>query len=146
MINRPRDSRTPQHVSPEASPTEDYLKETATLRSERLNAADVDRLAEFFDGRVDRVFEFARTTWLPDAGRSLAQLAEAIRTADARAAYFLCDHVREGARTVGAERIAFLATCIQLAVEQQRYRDAAYSCERARRALRVIESWLAGNS
>lgn len=63
---------------------------------------DVRRIAAFFDGNLDRTYGFCRTTWLPDAMLNLHKLDAALFRFDMRASMYLCDHLREGGRSVGA--------------------------------------------
>lgn len=108
----------------------------------RFNPQDVNRLAEFFDGSVDAVYAFARDTWLPDAQHVALALCAAVLARDGERIAFLSSRLRDGALLVGAEKISFQATCLELAAGAGRWQDAAYLCKRVRAALREIADWL----
>lgn len=78
-----------------------------------LNRDDIARVAEFLECDVDAAFEFARKVWLPDARKTAARILSAILRRDCTSLLFLCDHLREGARSVGATRIMHFANDIE---------------------------------
>jgi hypothetical protein len=77
---------------------------------------DVERLAEFFDGSLDDVRRFLADVWLPDVARTLQQFVlEADRGRTLRL-LFLCDHLRESARTVGMRALMHTADILEEAI------------------------------
>lgn len=66
------------------------------------DATDVIRLAEFFDDSIEQAGAFIREVWLPDATRTLQTLIRESGAAENSRLLFLCDHLREGAGSVGA--------------------------------------------
>lgn len=88
------------------------------------------RIAEYFDGCMSAARTFVRETWLPDAVTTLQTLARESGVSPERRLLFLCDHLREGARTVGATAVVNLANEMEAAVrgsERQRIRALASS-------------------
>jgi hypothetical protein len=71
----------------------------------RLVPGEVRRLAEYFDGDLKQAYAFTRRVWLPDAVSSMEGLRTAVRGFDKDRALFVCDHLREGARTIGAATV-----------------------------------------
>lgn len=79
-----------------------YDRPVSAPGSAPLSPDDVGRVAEFFDGNLQEAYGFVNSVWLPDAAASIARLVIALRSFDLHDVVFLCDHLREGARTVGA--------------------------------------------
>lgn len=84
-----------------------------------LNPEDLARVAEFFDCDVDAAYAFVRKVWLPDADEAVRRITAAVRRRDWTSLLFLCDHLREGARSVGATRIIQFAGEIERAVQHR---------------------------
>ena len=72
--------------------------------------ADIVRVAEFFEGSRHAAYAFARDIWLREAVATLTRLRAAAESGDDL--HFLCDHLREGARVVGAWRYLHIADAI----------------------------------
>lgn len=87
----------------------------------RLNRNDIERVAEFFDCDIAAAVDFARKIWFPDACDTTRRIGRAIVARDVTSLLYLCDHLREGARTVGAHRIIQYASDIEFAVRQRRW-------------------------
>lgn len=82
-------------------------------------------MSEFFDGDMARTRAFIELTWMPEARRTLGMLASSIGFQDAKRSAFLCDHLREGARTVGEPVIMDLASSIENHVRGRRFEQAS---------------------
>lgn len=94
-----------------------------------LDPEDIARVAEFFDCDRNAAIEFAARVWLPDARITALRIAAALHAADWKSLRFLCDHLREGARCVGARRILCYAGEIETAATSKRF-GAAVRCAR----------------
>jgi len=86
---------------------------------------DVRRVAEYFDGELEATYLFVQSVWLPDAFKSVDALSECLRAGDASASLFMCDHLRQGAISVGARAFANEADAIALAVTDGQWLMAA---------------------
>lgn len=87
-------------------------------------ASELQRVSEFFDGDMPQTYRFIGATWLPDARKTLGILAATLGFRDLTRALFLCDHLREGARTVGALLILDLANSIEHHLAGLRFEQA----------------------
>ena len=105
-------------------------------------ARDARRLADFFDKRMGAAYAFARAVWLPDALKTLEHIAGAIAASNDRDIVFLCDHLREGARSVGAQAFISGATQIELCFVSGNASDAAKTVCLALKELRDVDAWL----
>lgn len=108
----------------------------------RLNPDDVARVAEFFDRDVDAAFAFVRTIWLPDARTTAIQILSAIRAQEWSSLLYLCDHLREGARCVGAQRIVALASAIEEASKSKCIEVGLAHVQKLRESLDALTSLL----
>jgi hypothetical protein len=107
-----------------------------------LSDADVARVAEYFDGDMDDLKQFLSCVWLPDAVTTLHKIIrEASRSPKSRIAY-LCDHLREGARTVGARPIMDAADQMQVATELEERARVLAIAHRSIPSLCLISSLL----
>lgn len=104
--------------------------------------SELQRVSEFFEGDMQLTGRFILETWAPDARRTLAELASVVEFHDDRRSAFLCDHLREGARTVGASMMIDLANSIEFHVANgnhkaagERIWDALISLRRARKSI-----------
>ena len=88
-------------------------------------AQDVRRVAEYFDGELEATYVFVQSVWLPDAFKSVDALAECVRSADTSATLYMCDHLRQGAISVGARAFAADAEAISTAVVEGQWIMAA---------------------
>jgi hypothetical protein len=86
---------------------------------------DVHRVAEYFDGELEPTYVFVQSVWLPDAFKSVDALAECLRSGDASSTLFMCDHLRQGAISVGARAFAAEADLISTAVVEGQWIAAA---------------------
>ncbi len=107
-----------------------------------LNPDDVARVAEFFDCDVDAAFEFMRSVWLPDASATAMRMLRALRAREWTSLLYLCDHLREGARCVGALRIVVLASAIEGAAESKQVGTGLACVRKLRESLDVLGSLL----
>lgn len=94
--------------------------------------AAIDRLAEFFEGSLESVYAFIGTAWLPHARESAARLVEAIAAKDSPRALFMTDHVREGARCVGAAFVVERCTKIERSLHSAHWSQAGADSEQLR--------------
>jgi len=86
---------------------------------------DVRRVAEYFDGELEATYLFVQSVWLPDAFKSVDALSECLRSGDTSASLFMCDHLRQGAISVGARAFSAEAEAISLAVADGQWLMAA---------------------
>jgi len=86
---------------------------------------DVRRVAEYFDGELEATYVFVQSVWLPDAFKSVDALAECVRSGDTAATLYMCDHLRQGAISVGARAFAAEADAIADAVVEGQWIMAA---------------------
>lgn len=107
-----------------------------------LGRKDVLRIADFFEGRISAAYHFAHSVWLPEAARTLDQLAGGLEDPGNSNLPFLCDHLREGARSVGAAAYVEDATVIERSIQMGQIGDASALIERARRRLEETGVWL----
>lgn len=103
---------------------------------------DVHRVAEYFDGALEATYVFVQSVWLPDAFKSVEALAECLRTGDATSALFMCDHLRQGAISVGARAFAAEASAIAEAVSEGQWIVAASSTRGLLVRLTMATRWL----
>lgn len=107
-----------------------------------LNPDDIARVAEFFECDADAAFDFARRIWLPEANRTAVNIMNAIRLRDWTALIFLCDHLREGARWVGASRIIYYAGEIERAATTQFWLGLPGKAQKLKAALDTLGALL----
>ena len=106
-----------------------------TFRPIDISIAEAQRLAEFFDGSLDRVGSFLRETWLPDASVTLQTLIrESGRSSQTRMT-FLCDHLREGARSAGINTIVRISDEIDKALASANHDSVRLLAAHAIRAI-----------
>ena len=86
---------------------------------------DVHRVAEYFDGELEATYVFVQSVWLPDAFKSVDALSECVRSGDVASTLFMCDHLRQGAISVGARAFAADADAISTAVVEGQWLMAA---------------------
>lgn len=108
-----------------------------------LGADDIQRVAEFFDCDVSAALEFARKVWLPDARQTALRIAQAVLARDSASLLYLCDHLREGARTVGADRIVRQARTIERAVQYRNWCGLLVHVAALKTALQTLSTALA---
>jgi hypothetical protein len=101
---------------------------------------DVRRMAAYLDGSVGKAYAFAHAVWVPDALETLRRLEQAVAARSSEAA-FLCDHLREGARSVGAGDYVRAADGIEEALEIDR-QAAAELVAACLRELDAVDAWL----
>lgn len=85
-------------------------------RQTPFESQDVRRVAEYFDGELEATYAFVQSVWLPDAFKSVDALAECVRSGDTASTLYMCDHLRQGAISVGARAFAAEADAISTAV------------------------------
>jgi hypothetical protein len=78
-----------------------------------IDAQSLKRVADFFEGDYESAYRLAYDVWLPETVRTLERLAIAIEARSKRDVDFLCDHLREGARCVGASAYVDAANGIE---------------------------------
>ncbi len=105
-------------------------------------ASDVHRLAEYFEGNLESAYRFVRSVWLPDAIKTLHALAGAIHTHAERDVVFQCDHLTEGARTVGARQLIDIARSIETAFLDGRDDVALRAIDDSLDRLHSTTAWL----
>lgn len=103
-----------------------------------LNPDDVARVAEFFDCDPAAAFEFVRSIWLPDARTTALRIMTEVRAQNWVSVAFLCDHLREGARSVGAERIGAYASRIERLIAQRAMPEIVAIARELRKALNLL--------
>lgn len=114
----------------------------ADLNRVSLNPDDIARVAEFFDCDARAAYEFVRTVWLPDAKTTAGKIAAAIQRREWTSLLFLCDHLREGARCVGAQPIMIYACRIERAADARKLRSLTVYAKRLRQALEALGALL----
>lgn len=115
-------------------------------RSLWLDAEDIQRVAEFFDCDVNAALDFTRKVWLPDARQTTVRMTRAIVTRDMTSLLYLCDHLREGARTVGAHRIVQYAHAIEEAAQSRHWGTLLAHVAALKTALQTLSTMLAENA
>lgn len=103
---------------------------------------EVQRVAEYFDGDVQQAYAFTRQVWLPDAVRSVGVLDRAIRHCDAGRALFMCDHLRESARTVGAAVVVDGLTHVESLLQRRQWTGARQATKSLSTQISDIAQWL----
>lgn len=103
---------------------------------------DIGRIAEFFDGNMERTYELCRTTWLPDAESNLHKLATALSRLNMHDVMFLCDHLREGARCVGARTFMTQVKDIECAARDRDWPLASRLATDITHYVREVHAWL----
>lgn len=103
---------------------------------------DVHRVSEYFDGELEPTYAFVQATWLPDAFESVDALAECIRVCDLGATIYMCDHLRQGAISVGARAFAAEAEAIAEAVVAGEWIFAATRTRMLLVRLTMARRWL----
>jgi L-rhamnose isomerase len=103
---------------------------------------DVHRVAEYFDGELEPTYVFVQSVWLPDAFKSVDALAECLRLGDASSTLFMCDHLRQGAISVGARAFAAEADAISSAVVEGQWLIAATLTRGLLVRLTIATRWL----
>lgn len=103
---------------------------------------DVRRVAEYFDGELEATYVFVQSVWLPDAFKSVDALAECLRAGDASASIFMCDHLRQGAISVGARAFAGETDAISSAVVEGQWMQAAVMTRGLLVRLTMATRWL----
>jgi len=103
---------------------------------------DVHRVSEYFDGQLEPTYAFVQATWLPDAFKSVDALAECLRSGDLTATLFMCDHLRQGAISVGARAFAADAEAIAEAVVAGEWIAAATRSRMMIVRLSMARRWL----
>jgi|SRR5579862_6889413 len=104
---------------------------------------DLERVAEFFDGNYEAAYRMAREVWLPETARTLERLESAIAARADGQVIFLCDHLREGARTVGAHAFVDAATGIERRYLSGQYARSLDLLADARSQSHSAADWLA---
>lgn len=100
------------------------------------------RLAGFLDGRLSNAYAFAHAIWLPDAQKTLEQLHQALDQPTEREIVFLCERLREGARSVGAARVIELGGRIEVAYRAGRPLESRQIVRDALTELDATHQWL----
>jgi hypothetical protein len=103
---------------------------------------DVIRVSEFFGGDLDSTYGFCRTTWLPDAELTLHKLDAALSRLDVRTSMYLCDHLREGARSVGARTFMTHVEHIECAARERDWPSASRLAIYAAHYVHSVHAWL----
>jgi hypothetical protein len=103
---------------------------------------DVLRVSEFFGGNLDSTYGFCRTTWLPDAELTLHKLDMALSRLDLRTSMHLCDHLREGARSVGARTFMTHVKHIECAARDRDWPLASRLATNTAHYVHSIHDWL----
>lgn len=103
---------------------------------------DVRRVAEYFDGELEATYVFVQSVWLPDAFKSVDALSECLRAGDVSASLFMCDHLRQGAISVGARAFASEADAISTAVAEGQWIMAATQTRGLIVRLTMATRWL----
>ena len=103
---------------------------------------DVDRVAEFFEGNLDSTYGFCRKTWLPDAELNLHKLSSALSRLNMHDVMFLCDHLREGARCVGARMLMTHLQDIECAARDRDWSLATRLAASTAHYVQSIRTWL----
>jgi hypothetical protein len=102
----------------------------------------VRRLVAFFDEGLSAAYAFVRSVWLPDATKTLAELDLAAQEPGAPRVAFLTDHLREGARSVGAHAYMELAGEIERAVIAGEIEFSRRAIADGLRHLADVDAWL----
>jgi hypothetical protein len=113
-----------------------------TRQARPLRKRDVKRLMGFFDEGLSAAYAFARSVWLPDATRTLIDLEAATRDSSSANVAFLTDHLREGARSVGAYAYMQLAGEIDGAVRAGLTDFARRAIADGLHELSDVDAWL----
>jgi len=106
-----------------------------------LQTRDIARVAEFFDGSRQAAFAFARDTWIPETIATLRRLRVAAHAKSADVP-FLCDHLREGARVVGAGSIIALADALGVQCSNGQWGPMIPTVDKGLRHALAIGRWL----
>jgi hypothetical protein len=107
-----------------------------------LDSNDLRRVAAFYDGDIGQAYLMARDVWLPDAERTLERIGEAVRGRNDGSLAFLCDHLREGARCVGARDHVRVADCIEAHCRQREFGRIGGELRKAAGLTESARSWL----
>lgn len=110
-----------------------------------LNLDEVRRLGEFFDDDLHAVFELVRDTWMPNAQQMHAALLKCIAEKDACGLRRAADQLRESSLGVGADKIAFYATNLELVAVEQRWNDARLVHSQLGAALQNLARWFSNH-
>jgi hypothetical protein len=96
-----------------------------------------------YDGSIDAVLGLAHGVWLPETRKTLASLVQAIEERSDLQASFLCDHLRESARSAGAAEYLAAADAIEAACLIGEYVRARYLTAELLAQARLEVDWLA---
>jgi hypothetical protein len=104
-----------------------------------LDPDDIARITEFLDCDTAAALDFIRKVWLPDVRESSKRIMRAVLRRDWHSLAFLCDHVREGARCVGASRVVRCTDELDVAISAKDVGAARDSVSAIRTSLCVLE-------
>jgi hypothetical protein len=103
---------------------------------------DVHRVSEYFDGDLEPTYVFVQSVWLPAAIKGIGALNECMRRVDLRATLFMCDHLRQGAISVGARTFCADVELISTAVAEEQWIAAAHLSRRLVVHVAMMTRWL----
>lgn len=114
----------------------------ARRQASPFSTRDVHRVSEYFDGDLEPTYAFVQSVWLPAASKGITALNECMRRLDMRASLFMCDHLRQGAISVGARTFCADVELIAAAVSAEQWIAAGYLSRRLIVHMTIMTRWL----